>query len=102
MNHDPYAKGMVVSGDEHLDLTPRLDLFQYRMVKPHLGVGKDILEVGAGAGYGRIAQLVIQDGVSPHSYVISEPSDHFTDLMERFLPVPVGINLTFVLRKVGE
>lgn len=71
--HDSYAKGMVESGDEHFDLTPELDLFQYRMIKPHLG--RDILEIGAGPG--RIARLLLQDGLSYNHYVISEPSNHF-------------------------
>ena len=69
---DPYAKGMVASG-EHFDLTPELDLFQYRMIKPHLG--KDILEIGAGSG--RISLLLLRDDLSYHRFVINEPSDHF-------------------------
>jgi SAM-dependent methyltransferase len=70
---DQYAKGMVASGEEHFDLTPELDRFQYRMVKPHLG--RNILEVGAGPG--RIARLLLRDGIEFDRYVISEPSDHF-------------------------
>ena len=33
---DANAKGMAASGDEHFDLTPELDLFQYRMIKPYV------------------------------------------------------------------
>jgi SAM-dependent methyltransferase len=73
-NHaDPYAKGMVAIGEQPADLTPELDEFQYRMVKPHLG--RNILEVGAGTG--RIARLLLQDGVEFDRYVINEPSDYF-------------------------
>jgi SAM-dependent methyltransferase len=80
---DPYAKGMVESGAEHNDLTPELDRFQYRMIKPYLG--KDILEVGAGPG--RIARLLLQDDVSYDRFVSSEPSEHFFEpLRERVGP----------------
>ncbi len=78
-NLDAYAKGMVESGDEHFDLTPELDSFQYRMIKPHLG--RDILELGAGPG--RIARRLLQDGLSYNQYVISEPSDHFFEQLKR-------------------
>jgi SAM-dependent methyltransferase len=71
---DLYAKGMIASGEEHFDLTPELDEFQYRMVRPYLH--GSILEVGAGPG--RIARLLLEDqGLSFDRYVISEPSDHF-------------------------
>ena len=73
--HDAYAKGMVESGEEHLDR------FQYRMIKPHLG--KDILEVGAGPG--RIARLLVQDDLSYDRYVASEPSDHFFEPLKKRL-----------------
>lgn len=77
---DAFAKGMVASGEEHFDLTPELDLFQYRMIKQFLG--KDILEIGAGPG--RIARLLLKDRVPYDSFVISEPSGHFfSQLTER-------------------
>jgi SAM-dependent methyltransferase len=77
---DAFAKGMVESGDEHFDLTPELDRFQYRMIRPHLG--RNILEVGAGPG--RIARLLLQDKtLSYERYVVSEPSDHFFEQLQR-------------------
>jgi SAM-dependent methyltransferase len=76
---DPFAKGMVESGDEHFDLTPELDQFQYQMIRPHLGAS--ILEVGAGPG--RISRLLLQDGHSFDQYAISEPSDHFFEQLRR-------------------
>ena len=76
---DAYAKGMVESGEEHFDLTPELDQFQYRMIKPYLG--KDILEVGAGSG--RITRLLLQDALSINQFVASEPSDHFFEQLKK-------------------
>ena len=77
---DAFAKGMVASGEEHFDLTPELDVFQYRMIEPFLG--KDILEIGAGPG--RIARLLLKDDLQYDRFVISEPSDHFfSQLTER-------------------
>jgi SAM-dependent methyltransferase len=76
---DAYAKGMVEAGEEHFDLTPQLDQFQYRMIKPYLG--RDILEIGAGPG--RIARLLLQDDLSFNRFVASEPSDHFFDQLKK-------------------
>ena len=77
---DHYAKGMVEAGDEHFDLTPELDLFQYKMIRPYLG--KNILEVGAGPG--RIARLLLQDKtLSYDQFVVCEPSDHFFEPLNR-------------------
>jgi len=81
---DAYAKGMAASGDEHFDLTPELDLFQYRMIKPY--VRTDVLEVGAGPG--RIARLLMQDNLIYDKYVISEPSDHFFGQLCRRIEAP--------------
>ncbi len=78
LEEDPYAKGMVAAGEEQFDLTPALDLFQYRMIKPHLG--KDILEIGAGAG--RITQLLLQDDFCRNRVVVNEPSNHFYELLK--------------------
>lgn len=76
---DTYSKGMAeFSEEEQLELTPELDLSQYRMIKPHLG--KDILEVGAGSG--RMAQLLLKDNLSYERYVISEPSKLFVERLE--------------------
>jgi SAM-dependent methyltransferase len=88
---DIYAKGMVEAGDEHFDLTPELDLFQYRMIRPHLG--RNILEVGAGPG--RIARLVLQDeGLSYDRYIICEPSDHFFEQLKRRVDAGTNVALT--------
>lgn len=76
---DAYAKGMVASGEEHFDLTPELDQFQYRMIKPHLG--KDILEVGAGSG--RMTLRLLQDDVAWGRFVVSEPSDYFFAMLRK-------------------
>ncbi|MGD0429744.1 MAG: class I SAM-dependent methyltransferase [Acetobacteraceae bacterium] len=81
---DAYAKGMAASGDEHFDLTPELDLFQYRMIKPY--VRTDVLDVGAGPG--RIARLLMQDNLIYDKYVISEPSDHFFGQLCRRIEAP--------------
>jgi SAM-dependent methyltransferase len=79
LEDDPYAKGMVAAGEEQFDLTPALDFFQYRMIKPHLG--KDILEIGAGAG--RITQILLQDDLCPNRVVVNEPSNRFYELLRR-------------------
>jgi len=79
---DAYAKGMVEWNEEYFNLTPELDLFQYRMIKPHLG--NDILEVGAGPG--RITQLLLRDGGPYSRFVVSEPSDHFFEQLKMRFP----------------
>ncbi len=77
---DFYAKGMVEVGDEHLDLTPELDLFQYRMIKPYLGC--EILEVGAGPG--RIARVLTKDSSTSYNrFVVSEPSEYFFEKLKK-------------------
>jgi 2-polyprenyl-3-methyl-5-hydroxy-6-metoxy-1,4-benzoquinol methylase len=75
-------QGMVEWNEEYFDLTPELDLFQYRMIKPHLG--NDILEIGAGPG--RITRLLLGDGGSYSRFVVSEPSDHFFEQLKMRIP----------------
>ncbi len=90
MKQDEYAKGMVEAGEEHIDLTPELDQFQYRMVRPYLG--QNILEVGAGSG--RIAQLLLRDkSLSFERYVICEPSSHFFGMLRSRIEPRNGVTL---------
>lgn len=89
-NEDVFAKGMVESGEEHYDLTPELDHSQYQMIRPYLG--REVLEVGAGAG--RISKFLLEDKTLAANFMISEPSDHFYKLLVKRFKNYTKVNLS--------